>query len=114
MANVGKWIGPIIVIGILGYGAWAFLNKRWPFDGSIMLPTLGGPSQDMMTSTAGGDVSMIQRQIMSNIGSGSHVDPAMLKAQIQQRLAAARAQAAARQAALRAKFPQLQHGMVTG
>lgn len=50
MAGVGDWIGPLIFLGIAGYGVYAYTSMKWPFDGSLMLPGLGG-SMDMTGST---------------------------------------------------------------
>lgn len=132
MANITKWIGPIAFLAVAGYGVYAFVNKKWPFDGSIMIPTIASlvPTTDgtttgggdgtqssvmMNTATGNGNIQQIQRQIMSNIGSGSNIDPSALKAQIQAQIAAARAQIAQRQAALLAKFPTLpKHTIMIG
>jgi hypothetical protein len=50
MAGAGDWIGPLIFLGIAGYGIYAYTQMKWPFDGSIMLPGLGGG--------AGGDMGL--------------------------------------------------------
>lgn len=125
MANIGKWIGPVVFIGVIAYAGWAFFNKKWPFDGSIMLPSLGGDgggsllpgTQDsvlMNTGTGAGNLQQIQRQIMSNIGSGGRIDPSAIKAQIQAQIAAARATAAQRQQMILAKFPSLPKHTIGG
>jgi len=42
LAGVGDFIGPLVFLGIAAYGVYAYSKMLWPFDGSIMLPSLGG------------------------------------------------------------------------
>jgi hypothetical protein len=134
MAKVEKWIGPLVFLGVVGYGVYAFVNKKWPFDGSIMLPTLpslggdgtgggglfppaGAGTQNsvlMNTGTGASNLRMIQRQIMTNIGSGGHVDPSAISGTIQAQIAAERAKAAQLQQSILAKFPSLPKHTIGG
>jgi hypothetical protein len=123
MANLTKWIGPLIIVGVIGYGAWAFANKKWPFDGSFMLPSISsllptadgggglgdgttGPITSTMTST-GDTIRQIQHQVMTSTGGGATpANAAAIRAQVQAKIAAAQAQAQMRAQAILAKFPQ--------